>query len=89
MSIAGFLQLMVGPLARRGAAALGFGLVTFVGLDLAVAGLISQAREAYNGLPADLLGYLGHAGVGHAASIVCGAITARVVLAATKSMTLL
>lgn len=89
MSLGAFLTAAAGPLAKRVVTALGFGVVTLVGADVAIGGLIASARDAYTGLPADVLAYCAYGGLGTALSIIAGAFTTRIALLALKSYQLL
>lgn len=88
-TLGSFLQAAVGPLARRGAAALGFGVVTYIGVDTAISGLLASARSAWSGMGADVLAYLALAGAHESMAIIAGAITARLTLLTLKRMALL
>lgn len=88
-TIGAFLTAAAGPLAKRVMTALGVGVVTYVGLDLAVGGLLAAARDSFNGMPADVMAYLAYARVPTAFAIVAGGITARLTLHSLKSFTLL
>jgi hypothetical protein len=84
-----FLAAAAGPIAKRVLTSLGIGVVSFVGLDLAVGGALESARTAWSGLPSDVAAYLAVAGVGQALAIVCGGITARVAVITLKRLALL
>lgn len=88
MSIAAFLSTAVGPLAKRVLVALGFGVVSYVGVSSTVDATLTWARDAFNGLPADLLAYLAYAGVPEALSITAGAISARAALHIVKRLSM-
>ena len=85
----GFLALAIGPLAKRALSALGVGVVTFTGVNLAVSGLLEGARDSWAGMPADVAAYLAFGGFNTALSIICGGITARVTMIALKRFALL
>lgn len=85
-TLGAFLAAAVGPLARRALSGLGVGVITFVGLDTAMTAALEQARAAFNGMPADVMGYVMHAGVHTAFSIIAGGITARVAVVSLKKL---
>jgi hypothetical protein len=85
-SLGDFLSAAIGPLVKRGLSALGVGVVTYVGVDLAVSSLLEQARSAYQGLPSDVAGYLSYGGVPTAFAIICGGLTARVTILSLKKL---
>ncbi len=81
-NLAIWLVGLVPTLVGRVLLALGMGIVTIKGIDIAWTGLQNQLLAALVGLPSDLLNLLGLAGVGNALAYILGAITARVTLAA-------
>ncbi len=83
------LGALAGPLAKKVATALGFGVVAFVGVDLALNAIITTARESWGGLGADIAVYMAMAGVNTAFSIIAGAMSSRLGLIALKRMSLL
>jgi len=79
----GFSQLLlslVQPFVARVLLSLGFSVVSFVGMDLLMNQLISSIQGAWGGLPAALLQLAGLAGIGHALSIITGAMLTRVMI---------
>jgi Protein of unknown function (DUF2523) len=69
---------------------LGFGVVAFVGLDLALSALLSQAKAAWAGsLSADVAAYVAMSGANTGLSMIAGAMVGRVAMMATKSLRLL
>lgn len=81
-NLALWLSSMVPSLVGRVMLALGLGVLTITGIDLAWGTLQGTLLSALAGLPADVIGLAGLAGVGDALGYVLGAITARVTLAA-------
>lgn len=79
-----FLETMAGPLAKRVAGALGFGIVSYAGVEFTVSSLLTAAATAFIGLPATVAVYLAVAGVPGALAIIAGAIAMRAALAALK-----
>lgn len=86
MSLGAFLTAAAGPLAKHVLKALGFGLVTYVGVELAVDGALSYARSAWSGIGGDLAGYLAYCGANQALGIIAGAIITRVALVSFKRL---
>jgi hypothetical protein len=86
---AAFLLAIAGPLARKVMFSLGIGVVAFVGLDLAVSGMLDAARAAWAGMAGDIAAYLAIAGVHKAMAIIGGAITARIAMVAMKRIAVL
>lgn len=79
MNLSAVLLALATPLARQVMVGLGFSVVTFTGVDLAVTGLLDQARQAWAGaLSADVVAYLAMAGVHDGLAMMAGAIAGRV-----------
>lgn len=74
----GFLALAVRPLVVRIMTFLGVGLLTFTGVSTLVNQLLTNSRQNYNSLPADLLNIAGLAGIGEAFGIIAAAILVRI-----------
>lgn len=84
-----FLMALAGPLAKRILAALGFGVVSYAAVSTALQYAIDAAKQAYAGVTGDALALMQIAGVGTVASILAGALTARVSLLVLKRFQLL
>jgi len=82
----GGLASIVGPLAARVLLALGFGMVTYVGADLAIDALKLSAENSLSSLPAVLINFAGLLKVDVALNIIVGAVTARLALAPLKKL---
>ena len=81
---------MVGPIARRVLIALGVGVVTYAGVDLAVGSLLSQAKAAWgSGLTGSVAQLVAMAGINTALGIICGGIVGRVTMLTLKRMQVL
>lgn len=80
MNLAAWIASLVPSLVGRVLAALGMGLITIGGLTVISSQLLGYITSSIGGLPADVLGILGLAGLGDALNIVVGAITARLSL---------
>jgi hypothetical protein len=88
-TLGALLTAAAGPLAKRVMTALGFGVVSFVGVDLAVSGLLSQAQAAWGGMSGDVAAYVALSGANTGLSILAGAIVGRVALTSLKRFMLL
>lgn len=87
MKIAAFLMSLVEPLFARLLAALGFSVVSIVGLTASIEGLKSQLVSSVNSLPADMLGIFLLGGGGYCLGMILGAIAFRVALWQIRSAT--
>lgn len=79
----GFFQLLlllVQPVIARVLIALGFSVVSFVGMELLMNQLISSVQGAWGGLPHAILQLAGLAGVGQGLGIIFGAVLTRVMI---------
>lgn len=81
-----FLMALAGPLARQVLVALGIGLVTFVGLDVAVAAALSAAKANLGQMPAAVAAILSRGGIFTAMSVIAGGITARMSMMVLKQL---
>lgn len=79
-----WLLAIVGPAARKVLVALGIGTLTYVGMDAALNAALGAAKAAWGGMPADVASLVAIAGVNTAASILAGALTARLALEVAK-----
>ncbi len=77
-AIAVWLAALIPSFVGRVLAALGMGVVSYVGLDLAWTQLHTLIVSNFQGLPSAAIGLMSLAGVGDALGIMFGAITARV-----------
>lgn len=75
--LAGFLAALVAPFARRAMTALGFSLVTFVGVREALDFAFTNAQSSLAGLPGDAIALISMAGFPSALGIISGAVIAR------------
>jgi hypothetical protein len=73
---------MAAPIVKRVLVALGFGVTTYVGLDLAFAGVRNAVVSSYGGLTAEALQIVSMTGIGQAIGIILGAYTAKLSLIA-------
>lgn len=87
MKLGTWLLAMMQPLVARILAALGFSVVSIVGLQAALLGLKSQFVSSLNSLPADLIQLFLLGGGGVALGIIFGAMTTRMVLWQIQSAT--
>ncbi|EHP43593.1 hypothetical protein OR16_07796 [Cupriavidus basilensis OR16] len=81
-----FLMALAGPLARQVLVALGIGLITYLGLDLAVSAALSAAKSSLGGMPASAAAILARGGIFTAMSILAGGVTARVSMMTMKKL---
>lgn len=86
-SLLGGLINISGTLAGRVLIALGVGIVTYTGVQTGVDAILSNLDSALAGVPADILGLLGHMKVGQALNIVISALSARMLLDGLKGDT--
>lgn len=73
----------------RALIAIGFGIVTYGAVLYALNNAISYAKSAYNSMPAEVLQFLGLAGIPEVLGILCGAVVARATLQFARKLTLL
>lgn len=88
MGFGTFLAAIAGPIAKKILIALGFGIASYAAVATALAAALGAARSAYGGMSGDVLLLVDLAGVGVAASILAGALTARVSLQVLKKLEL-
>lgn len=85
MNWATFVMALVGPIARRVLLSLGLGVITYTGVDLAVTGVLSQAKAAWSsGLGGSAAQLVAMAGANTALGIIAGGIVGRVSMIAFK-----
>jgi hypothetical protein len=75
-----FLAAAVGPLAIRALVAIGFGVVSFAGVQTAFSALTSYAQQYWAAMPADVLALVGLCGFPTAIGLVFGAMVGRIAL---------
>lgn len=76
--VAGWLMGLAGPLARQVLVALGFGLVTYAGLDAALNAALGAAKSSWGAVGGMAGAMLAMSGANTALSIIAGAVVARV-----------
>lgn len=81
MTWATLLVSLAGPLVLQALIALGVGVVTVTGIDLAVDQAMNWCSTAAGALPNDLLNILAMAGVFQGMSYIGGAFAARITMA--------
>lgn len=86
-ALGSLLVNIAGSMAGRVLIALGIGVATYTGVNASLDWLKSQAVQAFQGLPADVLGMLGTMKVGQCISIVTSAIVARSIINGVQSDT--
>lgn len=81
-----FLVALAAPAVKRALIALGIGVVSYGAVSVALASALTAARSAWGGLGGEALQLVQLAGVNTAASIMAGALIARVGLQFTKRL---
>lgn len=81
MTWAAWLLSLAGPLVVQVLVALGVGVVTVSGVDLAVNQAMAWCTSAVGGIPADLLNVLAIGGFFQGMSYIGGAFAARIAMA--------
>jgi len=81
-----FLVSIAGTLTGRVLLALGIGMVSYAGLNVITANVISQISASYNSAPGFVLNLLNLAGAGHALGILTSALVTRTSLIAIKKL---
>ena len=87
MKLGTWLMAMMQPLIAKILVALGFSVVSIVGMDLVVNQLRDAVISGVNTLPADLLGLFLFAGGGVSMGIVFGAVATKLLLWQIQSAT--
>ncbi|TCP18251.1 DUF2523 family protein [Simplicispira metamorpha] len=85
-----FLAAIAGSVVKRALAALGFGLVSYAAMTAALNAALTAAKQAWAGLSGfpEALAIVQIAGVNTYASIIAGALVARVALQSLKKLEL-
>lgn len=86
---AGLLQSIAGPIAKRVLISLGFGIVSYAGLQTAFTAAQSALTSAYGAITGDIAGILGLAGFGQAIGVILGAMAARIAFMQVSKLQLL
>lgn len=80
MSIAAWLMSLVGPMLIQALIALGVGVLSVVGFDVAFNQALSWITDGVGGLPSDMANVLALGGVFQGLSYIVGAFSARVTM---------
>ena len=83
-----FFAGIAGPVAKRGAAALGIGVVSMVGVDAALQTALSSAKSAMGGMTGVVADIAAIAGLFSSMSILAGGLTAAASLMVLKKLAL-
>lgn len=85
-----FLAAIAGPVVKRALVALGFGVVSYAAMTAALNAALGAAKAAWAGLAGfpEALALVQIAGVNTAASIIAGALVARVAMQSLKRLEL-
>jgi len=86
VTLASFLMSVIGPLVIQALIALGVGVLTVTGVDLAVNQAVSWLTTAVGGLPSDMANVMAMGGLFQGLSYIVGAFTARVAMAGASSI---
>lgn len=86
LSVAALLVGIASPVARQVLVALGFGFVTYVGLDTAITGAMNAAKASYGNIAAFPAAIIAMSGMNTAMGIVAGAIVARLSFVQLKKL---
>lgn len=89
MTWAVWILSLVAPIAKKVLAALGVGIVTTVGFDLAIDALTGYINNNLSGVPADILGLASMMGIPDAIGIMLGGISSAATLMAVKKFDIL
>lgn len=91
MGLGSFLAAIAAPIVKRVLVALGFGLVSYAAVSAALNAALSAAKNAWAGLSGfpEALAIVQIAGVNTYASIIAGALIARVAMQAVKRLELI
>lgn len=81
-ALLGALAQAMGSLAGRVMLALGFGFVTYKGIDLGISSLKTMAMDGVRGLPADALGLIGFLWVDKALTVIFSSIVSAIAMRA-------
>ena len=81
MTLATWLMSLAGPLLIQALIAIGVGVLTVTGLDVALNQAIAWINTGVSGLPSDMANVLALGGVFQGVSYIVGALSARVALA--------
>lgn len=87
MKIGVFLLALVEPLIAKILLALGFSLVSIVGVEAVVGQLKTALTASMMGLPADMLQFALLLGIGKAIGIIFGAVTTKLMLWSIQNAT--
>lgn len=77
-SLGAFFGAAAGPIAKKVLGALGIGMVTYAGVDIAFSALQSLVTSYWNGMPADIAALLALGGYGQGVGIILASMSARV-----------
>lgn len=83
-----FLAGVAGPVAKRALAALGFGVVSMVGVDVAIQSALNSAKLAFGGMTGVVADIVAISGFFSAVSIIAGGLVAAGSLMVMKRLAL-
>lgn len=85
-SFGGYLASVSTPIVQRALTGLGFGVVTYVGLDAAFSAARNAVISSWGAIPNGALTILSMSGAGEAVGIILGALSARLAMVQLKSL---
>lgn len=87
MKFGTFLLALVEPLAAKLMIAMGFSVVSIVGVEAVVGQVKGMLVASVNSLPGDMLNFALYIGIGQALGIIFGAVTTKLTLWAITNAT--
>lgn len=89
MKFGEFLLGLSGPIAKKVLVSLGIGVVTTVGLTVALDQMLGIAKANWGGLPSIVAQFMAISGVNEGLSIIAGAMVASLAMVPLKKLELL
>lgn len=83
-----FLAGVAGPVAKKALTALGFGVVSMVGVDVAIQSALNSAKSAFGGMTGVVADIVAISGFFSAVSIIAGGLVAAGSLMVMKRLSL-
>jgi len=78
MTIASWLMAVIGPVAKQALVAVGFGVVTYTGVDAAFNAMVSSLSSQVSAVPPNILIYAQISGVFEAMGLILAAISFKI-----------
>jgi len=86
LPLAGLLEGLAAPLARRVLAGIGMGMISFAVISTGLNMAIAFARGHFNGMPAYAFAFVGVSGLGTGLGMIAGALVFRATLASMPQL---